>query len=75
MVAVKPLYVRPRSENCRLAIAPDGNGNMSTPATVRAGKTTGEVRPYEHTVGLFSDQQTDARLTSCRTDGPACRGR
>lgn len=41
------------AENCGLAIAPDGNGNMSTPATVRAGKTTGKVRPYHHAARFF----------------------
>ena len=40
-----------------------------------AGKTTGEVRPYEHTAKLFAAQQADARLTSCRTGGLACRSR
>jgi hypothetical protein len=63
------------AENCRFAIAPNGYGNMSTPATVHAGKTTGEVRPYHHAARLLGAQQADARLTSCRTDGPACLGR
>jgi hypothetical protein len=39
------------AENCRFAIAADGNGNMSTPAIVRAGKTSGEMRPDEYAVG------------------------
>jgi len=47
---------------------------MSTPATVRAGKTTGEVRAHDHEARLSGAQQAEARLTSCRTDGPACRG-
>ena len=32
------------AENYRVAIASNGNGHMSTPATVYAGKTTGEPR-------------------------------
>jgi hypothetical protein len=44
------------------------------PATVRASKTSGEVRAYDHAARLFDAQQAEARLTSCRTDGPACRG-
>jgi hypothetical protein len=43
------------AENCRFAIAPNGNGNMSTPATVR-GKNDGELRPYEYAASLFFAQ-------------------
>ena len=48
---------------------------MSTPATVRAGKTAERCVLNGHAARLFGAQQADARLTSCRTDGPACRGR
>jgi hypothetical protein len=47
---------------------------MSTPETVYAGKTTGELRPYDHEARLSGAQQAEARRTSCRTNGPACRG-
>jgi hypothetical protein len=42
------------AENCRFA-APNGYGNMSTPATER-GKNNGKVRPYGPSASLFFAQ-------------------
>jgi hypothetical protein len=44
---------------------------MSNPVAIHAGQTSGEVYPYEDAARLFGAQQAEARLTSCRTDGPA----
>jgi hypothetical protein len=47
---------------------------LNTPAACVRQKTTGEVRPYEHTAGLFSDQRPRRWSISGRANQIGRRG-
>ncbi len=61
------------AENCRYGIASNGNGNMSAPATVCAGKTTGDLRPCDDATRGFAANRGDAGLTPRQTNGATWR--
>jgi hypothetical protein len=62
------------AENCCFAIVPNGYGNMSTSATVRARKATGELRPYEYAAGFWGGQSPRSWSVSCRANRAGRRG-
>jgi hypothetical protein len=52
---------------------PLANGRMNTSAIVWAGKTTRDLRPFDHAARVFGARRADAGFISGQTDGPAGR--